>query len=64
MTYERFVERVLLKLANAGTTGVQFKHEDGKYIAKCACGVTIIGNAVSNRVGVRWGSGHYAVDMI
>ena len=34
--------------------------EDGRHIARCSDGVTIIGNVSCPRVLVKWGSGHSA----
>ena len=57
MSYDVFKERVR-GLVNRSGSKVSFHHEDGKHIARCSDGVTIIGNVLCPRVLVKWGSGH------
>lgn len=59
MSYEVFCNRVGDVVKRTGSSA-RFFHEDGKHIARCANGVTIIGNSESPRVFVKWGSGHAA----
>lgn len=63
MSYDVFCERVADIVKHTGSK-VRFSREDGKHIAKCSDGVTIIGNTESHRVFVRWGSGHSALATI
>lgn len=63
MSYDVFKERVKGLVNNAGSS-VSFSHEDGRHIARCSDGVTIIGNTVCPRVLVQWGSGHSAYTTI
>lgn len=60
MSYDDFVRAVILKIGIGNGIEIQFLNEDGKYIAKVAEGVTIIGNSISAVVLVKWGSGHCA----
>lgn len=59
MSYDVFKERVK-GLVNRSGSAVWFSHEDGRHIARCSDGVTIIGNVSCPRVLVKWGSGHSA----
>lgn len=43
MSYDVFKERVK-GLVNRSGSAVRFSHEDGRHIARCSDGVTIIGN--------------------
>lgn len=65
MSYRDFQIRVTARLArsNTGITA-RFFNRDGKHIAKCSDGSTIIGNSTSYRVLVMWGSGHRAFATI
>lgn len=63
MSYDVFCRRVADIVKRTGSK-VRFSREDGKHIAKCSDGVTIIGNAESPKVFVRWGSGHTALTTI
>ena len=63
MPYDVFKERVE-RLAKRSGSDVSFSHEDGKHIAQCSGGVTIVGNALCQNVLVRWGSGHTAFATI
>lgn len=63
MSYDVFKERVR-GLVNRSGSKVSFHHEDGKHIACCSDGVTIIGNVLCPRVLVKWGSGHTAYATI
>lgn len=63
MSYQAFIERVSRFVRAAGSKAT-FSHEDGKHIARCADGVTIVGNAVCSKVLVKWGSGHTAYAFI
>lgn len=49
MSYDVFKERVR-GLVNRSGSKVSFHHEDGKHIARCSDGVTIIGNVLCPRV--------------
>lgn len=70
MSYEVFQRKVnaLVAKANQGITNpnectkVRFHHDEetGKHYANCSNGTTIIGNSVSPRMAVKWGSGHMA----
>ena len=59
MSYDVFKERVK-GLAKRSGSKVSFSHEDGKHIARCSDGVTIVGNKFCPNVLVKWGSGHTA----
>lgn len=61
MSYQVFQSRVLslLEKSNSGLS-VNFNNEDGKFMANFSDGTRIIGNPVSNKVTIRWGSGHQA----
>ena len=65
MSYEVFCKRVndVVKRNKIGGS-VRFSRDEGKHIAECTDGVTIIGNSVSSRVLVKWGSGHTALATI
>ena len=65
MAFETFKKRVSALVSKAGATA-RFHHEDdGRHIAHCSDGVTIIGNTNSpNKVCVKWGSGHMAYTAI
>lgn len=63
MSYDVFKERVK-RLVKRSDSKVSFSHEDGKHIARCSDGVTIVGNAYCSNVLVRWGSGHTAYATI
>ena len=54
MSYDVFKERVK-GLVNRSGSAVRFSHEDGRHIARCSDGVTIIGNVSCPRVLVKWG---------
>lgn len=69
MAFEVFQDRVtaLVRKANIGVPQekhikVRFHHDEetGKHYANCSNGTTIIGNSVSPRMAVKWGSGHMA----
>lgn len=62
MSYEVFQKRInaLLRRVKGGGITVQFSHSDGKHFARFSDGTTIIGNAVTPKVMVNWGSGHAA----
>ena len=61
MSYQLFKERVLalLKKSKSGLS-VEFNAEDGRFFANFSDGTTIIGNPISKKVMIRWGSGHKA----
>ncbi len=59
MAYEVFCKRVGHLVKSAGCKA-SFSHEDGRHIARCSNGVTIIGNTIAHRVFVQWGCGHTA----
>ena len=65
MSYRDFQIRVTAKLAksNTGITA-RFFSEDGKHIARLSDGSTIVGNSVSRKVLIAWGSGHKAYAVI
>lgn len=63
MSYARFCKKVKALVSDAGGFPVIFRHEDGKHIA-WSDDITIIGNTVSPRVTIRWGSGHIATASI
>lgn len=63
MSYDVFKKRVR-GLAKRSGSCVSFHHEDGKHIARCSDGVTIIGSSACPRVLVKWGSGHSAYATI
>ena len=62
MSYEVFQKRInaLLRRVKGGGITVSFSHRDGKHYANFSDGTTIIGNSVSMKVAVKWGSGHVA----
>lgn len=59
MTYELFMKGIT-RLVDGTDSKVDFRNEDGKFIAKCSDGITIMGNSTSSKITVRWGSGHQA----
>jgi hypothetical protein len=62
MSFEMFCERVTAVFGISGELGtVTFRRSDGKHIARFSCGAKIVGNTVSRRVSVNWGSGHTAM---
>lgn len=65
MSYGVFKSKVkaLIKESGAKVSAV-FRKEYGLYHAKCSDGTTIISNGLSNRVLVKWGSGHQAIATI
>ena len=63
MSYEIFCRRVIA-IANRVGYKVNFSREDGKHVARCDDGVTIIGNSECRSVLVKWGSGHTALTVI
>lgn len=67
MSYEVFRRKVnaLIRKAGGGIN-VRFSTdpEKGKHYANCSDGTTIIGNEISLRVSVLWGSGHQSVAAI
>lgn len=62
MSYEVFQKRInaLLRRVKDGGITVQFSHSDGRHFARFSDGTTIIGNSVTPKVMVKWGSGHAA----
>ena len=65
MAYNSFVSRVQSLIARAGGgIGVSFSVDNGRFVASCTDGTTIIGNPSCSRVSVRWGSGHEAIAEI
>ena len=64
MAYKDFCARVRALASRAGDFPVVFRHEDGKHIAVISDDVTITGSTVSQRVTIRWGSGHMAMASI
>lgn len=66
MSYETFMYRVNALIAEAGGFDVSFTNdlEKGKYFARCADGVVIIGHPTSLKVTVRWGTNHTALVRI
>lgn len=63
MSYEVFCRRVSAIVKRTGAKA-RFSREDGKHIARCTDGVTIIGNSECRNVLVKWGSGHTAFAAI
>lgn len=63
MPYAVFQKKVK-DLARRSGSKVRFCHDDGRHIAYCSDGITIIGNAVCSNVLVKWGSGHSAYATI
>lgn len=63
MTYEVFKKRVSALIAKAGAKA-RFHHDNGRHVARCSDGVTIIGNLISSKVWIEWGSGHTACAAI
>lgn len=67
MSYEVFTRRVNALIERAGGgINVSFSEDadTGKYFASCDDGTTIIGNPVSLKVTVLWGSGHQTLATI
>lgn len=63
MSYEKFQSLIggLVRRSGGGIS-VDFRHTDGKYIARVSDGTTIIGNPASMRVTVRWaGKNHQSM---
>lgn len=63
MSYNAFCKRVSDIVKRTGAK-VKFSREDGKHVARCSDGVTIVGNSECPKVLVRWGSGHTAIACI
>ena len=63
MKYEVFKKKVLDLVSKIGCS-VSFRRVDGRYVAYCSDGTTIVGNQVSPSVCVKWGSGHSAIVAI
>lgn len=63
MSYNVFQQKVRGFAEKSGSS-VSFRHENGKHIARCSNGVTIIGNISCLQVWVKWGSGHTALASI
>lgn len=63
MSYDVFQEQIK-GLVKCSGSKVSFSHEDGKHIARCSNGVTIVGNTICPKVLVKWGSGHTAYAKI
>ena len=63
MSYDVFCKRVADIVRQTGAR-VRFFNEDGKHIARCSDGVTIVGNSSCPNVLVKWGSGHTASAVI
>lgn len=63
MSYEVFCKQVSDIVRRTGANAKFFK-EDGKHVAHCTDGVTIIGNSECPNVLVKWGSGHMAIATI
>lgn len=63
MSFDVFQQKVRGLVKRTGST-VRFFNENGKHIARCSDGVTIIGNASCRQVMVKWGSGHKALATI
>ncbi len=61
--YDVFCKRITDIAKQAGER-VRFFKEDGKHIARCSGGITIIGNSDCPNVLVKWGSGHTASAVI
>lgn len=59
MSYDVFKERVK-GLVNRSGSAVRFSHEDGRHIARCSDGVTIIGNVSCPRV---WSNGEAVIPL-
>lgn len=65
MAYDVFCDRIRdIVRKSREISIVGFRHEDGKHIAVCTSGIIITGNGFSNKVTVRWGSGHMATAAI
>lgn len=65
MSYEVFQTRVKCLLSRVNMTALFTQDEyNGKYIAICDDGTQIIGNSVSMKVTVKFGSGHQAMAAI
>ena len=63
MSYDVFCKRVNDVVKRAGSA-VEIYRKDGKHIARCSDGVTIIGSSECARVFIKWGSGHTAYAII
>lgn len=67
MSYEVFKDKVKHLIEQVGgNIKVRFSTdtEEGKHFARCSDGTTIIGNAGSLSITVRWGSGHQSMARI
>ena len=66
MSYETFMYRVNALIAEADDSDVSFTNdlEKGKYFARFADGMVIIGRPTSLKVTVRWGTSHTALVII
>ena len=66
MSYETFSAKVkaLIRKAGAGITADFLTDDNGRHIAKCSDGTTIVGHARSLTVTIKWGSGHVAMAAI
>ena len=65
MQFDDFCSKVKRMVKRADCkVDVKFCHEDGKHIARFSDGMSIIGNTLSKRVFVKWGSGHTAMAVL
>lgn len=65
MSFEAFKARVKRILSKVNMSAIFTQDEyNGKYIAICNDGTQIIGNSVSMKVTVKFGSGHQAMAAI
>ena len=65
MTETRFRNQVLSLAAKSGISSdlIRFENEDGKLMARLD-GILIMGNSISSKVTVCFGSGHKAMAVI
>lgn len=63
MSYEAFCTKIN-NIAKLSGSIASFSKEDGRHIARCSDGVTIVGNSECTNVLVKWGSGHTAHAVI
>lgn len=64
MDFKLFSEKIVALANKAGLSVRVFKRDDGKHQAVFSDGTVIIGNSVSKKLCVKWGSGHTAMATV
>ena len=63
VTFKQKVDKLIAE-ANMPGLKAKFSFKQDKFFAECSDGTVIIASPSSNKVTVRWGSGHQAVASI